>query len=324
MRGAPAVQGFILAFLMVAQAPSLPAPPDPREPTPPASPDTGRASAPQRGRVAVPEEDPNFLALLDRLAERAELYRKRALGFTCREVVIVADYDLDSADFKKSDKKLYDYLFEERPEGTLREVRERLEEEKDGVKRRSTDYEPPVPPAYAWATLFSQANRGRFHFRPSGQEVRAYRLLTRIEFIGIAPNPGGNDISGWSGTVALEARSLNLWSVEAAPSGQSVRLDVEILKYRRAFAIVGVPLASRPHGWQLDVTFGIEVAGLSYPTEQALSMTSLASGSQKMAVEEKTTFRYEDYRFFGVEVPPEELKETEPSAGDPPPSPPPG
>ena len=140
--------------------------------------------------------------------------------------------------------------------------------------------------------------------------VKAYRLLTLIDFIGTSPNPGGTEISGWSGQVALESRSLNLWSVEAAPSGQDVRLEVEINRYRKAFAIAGVPLASRPHGWKLSLTFGIDVKGLAYPTEQVLSMTSLAR-DQKMNVEQKVTFRYEDYRFFGIEVSPEQLKSTE-------------
>ncbi|HZI93892.1 MAG TPA: hypothetical protein VFE84_06585, partial [Patescibacteria group bacterium] len=147
-----------------------------------------------------------------------------------------------------------------------------------------------------------------------------YRLLTLVDFIGTSPNPGGTDIAGWSGQVALESRALNFWSVEAEPSGQSVRLDVEILRYRKAFAIAGVPLASRPHGWHLSVTFGMDVKSLSYPTEQVLSMTSLAR-DQKMNVEHKVTFRYEDYRFFTTSGS-EEFKGTEPTPQQPPPPPP--
>lgn len=261
---------------------------------------------PSRPRVAVPEDDPEFVALLSRLAERAALYRQYALGFTCREVVIEAKYELDSESYRKGDRSTYDYLFEETPAG-LREFREELIPDKDGYKRRSTDFEPDAPPAYTWATLFSKENRGRFHFRPAGQVVKAYRLLTLLDFIGTAPNPGGNNIAGWSGRVAIDQRSLNLWSVEAQPSGQDVRLEVEILRYRRAFAIAGVPLAARPHGVSLALTFGIEVEGLSYPTEQILSRTSLAP-SQKMTLSDKTTFRYEDYRFFEV-TPKETVKE---------------
>ena len=253
-------------------------------------------------KVEVPENDPNFIALMDTLAQRAALYRKRALGFSCREVASVAKYEVESSAYRKSTKTMYDYLFEERPDGTLREVREELIPDKGGFKRRSTDFDPSMPPAYAWATLFARENRARFHFRPEGQVVKGYRLLTIITFIGTSPNPGGEDIAGWSGKVALENRSNNLWSVEAIPTGQTVRLEAEILRYRRAFAIMGVPLASRPHGWGLNVAFGIEVQGLSYPTEQELQMTSLAPDNKKMNVEEKTTFKYEDYRFFGVET----------------------
>lgn len=275
------------------------------------TPAEGSAPPPGRRRVALPEEDPNFMQLMDKLGERAALYRKEALGFTCREVVLSAKYDLESGGYRKGDRTMYDYLFEERPGGALREVREELVKEKDGFKRRSTDFEPKLPPAYAWATLFARENRARFHFRPAGQVVKAYRLLTLIQFIGTSPNPGGTDIAGWSGTVAVEAKTLNLWTIEAQPSGQDVRLEVEVLKYRRAFAIAGVPLAARPHGWKLGVTFGIEVKGLSYPTEQELAMTSLAQ-SQQMVVEEKQTFKYEDYRFFETQTTDEEVKERKP------------
>lgn len=268
-------------------------------------------AAASQAKVALPEDDPNFIALMEKLADRAILYRRRALGFTCREVANVSKYEGDSSIFKKSTKTMYDYLFEEKKDGSLHEVREELIPEKngDGFKRRSTDFKPSVPPAYAWASLFARENRRRFNFRPEGQIVKAYRLLTIITFIGTSPNPGGEDIAGWSGQVALENRSNNLWSVEATPTGQNVRLDAEVLRYRRAFAIMGVPLASRPHGWLLSVAFGIEVQDLSYPTEQELKMTSLTPDN-KMNVEEKTTFRYEDYRFFGVETG-EEVKSAE-------------
>lgn len=290
-----ALLALVLPVLTSAREEPAPGPPDPNAP-----------AIRTRPRVPVPEDDPNFAKLLDRLSERAALYKQRALGFTCREVVIEATYDLDSASYKKGDRTSYDYLFEESSDGGLREFREELVAGKDGAKRRSTDFNPVVPPAYTWATLFSRENRARFHFRPAGQVVKAYRLLTLLDFIGTAPNPGGEDIAGWSGRVAVEARTLNLWSVEAAPSGQDVRLDVEILRYRRAFAIAGVPLAARPHGWSLGLTFGIEVSGLSYPTEQILGRTSLAP-SQKMTLSDKTTFRYEDYRFFTQSIQ-EEMK----------------
>jgi hypothetical protein len=251
---------------------------------------------------------------MERLTERASLYRAKALGFTCREVVITGKYDLETGSYKKGDRTTYEYLFEEREGGGgLRELREELIYDKDGdsFKRKGTDFEPQAPPAYAWAGLFARENRARFHFRPAGQVVKAYRLLTMIQFIGTSPNPGGNDISGWSGTVAVEGKTLNLWSIQAEPSGQDVRLEVEVLKYRRAFAIAGVPLAARPHGWQLEVTFGIEVEGLSYPTEQSVAKTALAP-SQRMVVEEKQTFKYDDYRFFDVGTQEEEVKEKAP------------
>ncbi|MFQ5701552.1 MAG: hypothetical protein ACE5HU_06895 [Acidobacteriota bacterium] len=270
----------------------------------PGGPGAAAAQAPEQTtkRRLLPEQDPNFQRLLERLADRADLYRKSALGFTCREVVLQTKYDIETSGYRKSSRTMYDYLFERRPNGKLRELRERLVDKGNGkIKRRRADFDPPVPPAYMWSSIFARENRGRFHFRPAGQVVRAYRLLNIINFIGTAPNPGGAKISGWSGQVAVDEKTLNLWSVRAEPSGQDVRLEVEIRRYNKAFAIAGVPLASRPHGWRLDVTFGFELKGLSYPTEQVLSMTSL-SRSQRMNVEKKISFRYERYRFFGVGV----------------------
>jgi len=274
---------------------------------------TAQDAPPSRvGRADLPEEDPDFQRMLSELADRADLYRRNARGFTCRETVIEAKYNLNTSDYKKSTRTTYDYLLEEAPGGEITEFRERLEPTKNGeFKRKKADFEPPVPPAYHWAALFSRENRGRFHFRPAGQVVRAYRLLNLVDFIGTAPNPGGTQISGWSGQVAVDAKTLNLWSLTAEPSGQHYRLEVEVLKYRKAFAIAGVPLASRPHGWRLDLTFGLERYGLSFPTEQALSMTSLAADQVSMNVEEKTTFKYEDYLFFDVDAPPGSVTGTE-------------
>lgn len=261
----------------------------------------------------LPEKDPEFLKLLDKLAARAELYRKNTLGFTCREVVLVTTYNVQTTAYRKSESTTYDYLFEQKRHGKLREFRERLVLKGDGTfKRRRAEFDPPLPPAYRWTSIFSRKNRGRFHFRPAGQVVRAYRLLNIINFVGTSPNPGGTEISGWSGQMAIDEKTLNLWSITAEPSGQNVRLEVEIRKYNKAFAIAGIPLASRPHGWELSVTFGLDERGLSYPTEQKLSETSLSRG-QRMNVKYKTTFRYERYRFFGVGV------ESEVTATDPPP-----
>lgn len=262
-----------------------------------------------------PQDEVVFQQLRASLADRADTYKQEALGFTCRETVIEAKYDVETASHKNSKTFNYDYLFEERSGGVLREYRQLLEKTRDGEwKRKRAEFEPPVPPAYLWAELFSRENEGRFNFRPAGQVVRAYRLLTLIQFIGIAPNPGGSKIDGWSGQVAVDARSLNLWSISAEPTGQEVRLEVEVMKYNKAFAIAGVPLAARPHGWHLDVTFGFEREGLSYPTQQVLSMTSLAR-DQEMRVQQKTSFKYEDYRFFVPEVSAEEFLSPPPADG---------
>src|SRR5678816_927036 len=166
----PAISTLAIVSVAVVRASDKPLPPG-------SAPAPSQNADPARRHVVLPEEDPNFVSLLNSLAERAELYHKSALGFSCRENVITAKYDIDSGGFRKSEKIAYDYLFEERPGGSLREVREEVVEKKSGEKTKGTDFEPAAPPAYTWATLFSAANRGRFHFHPAGQVVKAYRLL---------------------------------------------------------------------------------------------------------------------------------------------------
>src|SRR5262245_54586670 len=138
MRRKPVAAGVvIIAMTTLTPAGGTPVADQPSRP-PAATPKTGS----DRARVALPEEDPNFVNLVDALAERASLYRKFALGFTCRENVTTAKYDTDSTNFRKSDKVVYDYLFEEQPGGSLREVREEVVEKKGGEKTKNTDFDP--------------------------------------------------------------------------------------------------------------------------------------------------------------------------------------
>ncbi len=273
-------------------------------------------------------------ALLDRLAERAELYRRYALGFACTESVIRSFYSPEKGEFKRRDREVYDYIFTEK-ESSRELVEDRILIEENGrpVRRTARELDLQIPPPYAWSQIFAASNRGKFLFKPAGKILKSYRLLIQLDFVGAAAVSGGGDIAGWSGRVSVDSETLNIHSIEAEPSGQAARVEAETLKYQRAFAIMGVPLASKPTTRKLEVVFGLGHEGLTYPTESSVEK-SVYVRTGEQGREESTTLRYRDYRFFKVGTQQEEARHApagEPGTGtadpekeSPPPPPPPG
>ncbi|HET9480166.1 MAG TPA: hypothetical protein VFP98_00280, partial [Candidatus Polarisedimenticolia bacterium] len=93
-----------IAAVMIVMTAVVPA----AGPADPAQEPAAQEPAPRREHVVLPEEDPAFVELLQRLADRAALYRKYALGFTCREAVTEAKYEIDSGGYRKSNRTTYD------------------------------------------------------------------------------------------------------------------------------------------------------------------------------------------------------------------------
>lgn len=261
-------------------------------------------------------------AVLERLAAKADQYNRYALGFTCEESVIKSSYNAEQGSFKKRDREVYDYLFERSEStGRLQEVREITEENGRPVRHNARDLSLEIPPSYAWSQIFARQNRGKFQYRLAGRMLKGYRLLLQIDFVGVAAEPGKEDIAGWSGRASVDSGSLNLYLIEAEPSGQAARIDAERLKYQRAFAIMGVPLASRPRSRQLTVLFGLDNEGLTYPAETTLAK-SVYIKTAELGLEEKIQLRYRSYRFFKVGTQEEEARDkpaADPNAAPPPP-----
>jgi hypothetical protein len=273
--------------------------------------------------AATPGEDRELETLLDLLAERAALYRRYALGFNCTESVIRSFYNPERGQFRRRDREVYDYIFTEAEEtGELEEDRVLIEENGKRVRRSSRELELNIPPAYAWFQIFAKENRGRFLFKPAGKILQSYRLLIQLDFVGVAARPGSPGIVGWSGRVSVDSSTLNLHSIVAVPSGQDARVEAETLKYQRAFAIMGVPLASKPRTRKVEVTFGLSHEGLTYPTECTMEKSVYVRTGQQ-GREERVTLRYRDYRFFKVgtqvEDPRDESLTGADEAGTPPP-----
>src|SRR5262245_25704730 len=204
---------------------------------------SARPAAP-KGTEIPDEPPPEESALLEQLAGRAAAYKAYALGFTCEESVIRSYYDAQKGSFKRRQREVYDYLFERSEKsGRLGEVRELIEENGKPTRRSTRYLDLDIPPSYAWSQIFAAENRGKVHFNLAGRVMRGYRLLLQIDFAGWAAEPGKGDISGWSGRASVDSTTLNLYSIEAEPAGQAARVEAERLKYQRAFAIMGVPLA---------------------------------------------------------------------------------
>jgi hypothetical protein len=259
-------------------------------------------------------------ALLEKLASRAEQYRRYALGFTCEESVVRSFYNAEQGKFRRRDREVYDYLFERSEvSGRLGEVRELIEENGRPVRRSVRYLNLDVPPSYAWSQIFSRENRGRFHFKLAGKVLKGYRLLLQIDFTGWAAAPGKEEIAGWSGRASVDSGTLNLHTIEAEPSGQAARLAAERIKFQRAFAIMGIPLAARPRSRTLTVLFGFDHEGLTYPTETAL-VKSVYVSTAEQGVEERIVLRYRSYRFFKVGTQVEEARDRplDPNAAPPP------
>jgi hypothetical protein len=284
----------------------------------------GRALAADPSAPGTPGGD--LESVLERLAAKADQYNRYALGFTCQESVIKSSYNAEQGSFRKRDREVYDYLFERsEATGRLQEVREITEENGRPVRRGTRDLSLEIPPSYAWSQIFARQNRGKFQYRLAGRMLKGYRLLLQIDFVGIAAEPGKADIAGWSGRASVDSGSLNLYLIEAEPSGQAARIDAERLKYQRAFAIMGVPLASRPRSRQLTVLFGLDNEGLTYPAETTVAK-SVYVKSAELGLEEKVQLRYRSYRFFKVGTQEEEARDkpaADPNAPPPPPADPP-
>lgn len=259
--------------------------------------------------AAKDKDATDFNALLDRLADRAEKYRHLATGFTCEESLVRSQYNAEKGTFKKRDREVYDYLLTTNADsGKLEEIREIVEENGKKVRRNERELNLEVPPSYAWSQIFARSNRARFFFRPAGRLVTGYRLLIQIDFAGSAAEPGTADISGWTGRISVDSETLNLVSLQAEPTGQQARIEAERLKYQRAFAIMGVPLASRPKSRQVEVSFAFQNEGLTYPAETTVTKSVYVSTSEQ-GLDEKIQLRYRSYRFFVTGTQEEEARD---------------
>ena len=260
-----------------------------------------------------PKSQLSFEELLDRLTDQSRKYREFALGFSCQESLVKTSYNAERGTFRRRDREVYDYLLTTDEEtGKLAEVRELIEENGKKVRRNERELHLQMPPAYAWSQIFSENNRGRFFFRPAGQLIKGYRLLIQIDFAGSAAAPGEEDIAGWSGRVSVDSETLNLHSVEAVPTGQEARIEAERLKYQRAFAIMGVPLASRPKSRTLSLNFAFLHKGLTYPAVARIHKSVYVSSAEQ-GLERISVLRYRSYRFFKIGTQEEEARD-EPAA----------
>lgn len=258
---------------------------------------------------AMRAEQAELEKLLAALALRAETYEASQLRFVCEETLIRSSFKTGSGRLSDQDVGRFDYLLGRTSSGEIVERRRPLE--KKGSSRWK-DLKLSHPQPYRWTLLFSRHNQQLFNYRLAGQEVVHFRLVTVIEFDAILPFTDGTDITQWSGTAYIDAESLDVLRVEAAPPGQQIRLEAATRDYHQAFRLMGIPLRRRPrvHVHEVDLTY--QKDGLRLPT-LVMTQRYTATNIEERSLHKQVMQIFTDYQLFQVETD-EKLREIRDSA----------
>ncbi|MDQ7006021.1 MAG: hypothetical protein Q9Q40_02190 [Acidobacteriota bacterium] len=237
------------------------------------------------------------------LERKAEAYRQRARGFSCTERIRRTRYGNEGAGKEKADD--YDYLLVEdrAAPGGFRGLRTRPGS--SGRRERRVDL--PFPDPYLWSQIFSPAVRSTLRFQVGQWHTTPWKLAIPLDWISSAPSHSGRRITEWSGTAEVEYRTGNLLKIVARPNFQEDRILAELDRFLTAFRILGFSVAPPPEGLELEVLFGFEHEGQTYPTRVELrTFRQVHRGERRIT--SRRVVEYRDYRFFGtrvqVEVPP--------------------
>jgi hypothetical protein len=248
-----------------------------------------------QGREAQLEE------LLVRLAERAEVYERTALRFSCREEARVTKYSGDETP-KKIEVDDHDYLLENTEKGGLSPYRALLSRNGDETRRREVDPDYPVPEPYAWQLLFRRQRGEVFHFDLVGPEFDPPDLTWVIEFKTLLSYSDGRTIDQWDGVAWVDQDTLDILRVEATPANQAATLEAVAAEYRQSFRVLGMGTKKRPKERRLKVEFGIRREELRFPSRVFFSVRLLDSLAQNGKLKESVALAYDSYVFYGVDT----------------------
>ncbi len=295
----------------------------PTEATPPAA----QPRAVGEAADARPPADPRVLSrTLDRLAQTALFYRASALSFSCDETITASTFNSGGGFRRRSAYDLrYIYTFEDPPTGSspgtfrrLRDYRTRRDEEvapgqePGEVKLESLGLPVAVTRAYSWAFMFQEALQPHYRFELVEEESYLDREVLVISFEPVPPVVAG--FNDWFGRAWIDAETYQVLRVEALQAGDYAQLDA-IDKDR---VTLQVPRDGRLVV-RMEAEFGVEERGVRLPSRVVLtgedfSMRALAFGLPgdissalpEWRLKGRAAFRveqrYENYRFFDVEV----------------------
>ena len=245
--------------------------------------------------------DPGSLPpLLDRLARRALLYEKAALGFSCEETVILGKFEAKSGESKREERTLYNYLYEGNPQSGYQEIRMLVEKNGSPKESRLTDPDLHAPHAYDWALLFTDRHRAHFRFEPAGEELVGFHVARILGFSGSAPFLKGREIEEWSGRVWVDGETGNFVKVEAAPNQQDERLPLQRDQWLRSFRLGAIPIKRQPRGYHYKLSFTVEKLGLTFPGEAETRLFVLTPEGEE-EIRERIAQRFRKYVFFNVQ-----------------------
>jgi hypothetical protein len=179
--------------------------------------------------------DPATLALLADIADR---YRARALGFECRETRRRVRYNEDGEATRERLKRFSLLLAEEGDPASLVELRY-----KPGRTRASARKEGDldVPAAYEWLLLFSRRQQPFFTYSDLGTGDEGGRPTREIAFRGALGFEDGDDVREWEGAVLLDALTHATLEVRADPVNQPERIEALYRRWKRSLKVkVGI------------------------------------------------------------------------------------
>ncbi len=290
-----------LAALFATPAPAAQSPAPPPPPPPPPARKAAPPPEPEPERRKVPDPNAPWGQLPDDLLHVLEAksagYARRALKFSCRETVRVAQYDGGEA--KSESVREYDYLLitdTEAPEG-YRAVR---------TRPGSSDAKPenvtlPFPEPYLWGALFDPRIRSTLRFQVGEWHTTPWKLAIPVAWVSSAPVFDKERVTEWSGTAEIEYRTGNLVRIVARPSLQDEKLSAELQRFLTSLKFMGMSTGSPPVGLELTVDFDDEHDGFTYPSRVEL-VTFQQVGPEQRQTLSRRILHYSEYRFFGAKV----------------------
>ena len=242
--------------------------------------------------------DPSLEAWLERLDAVADLYRDKALSFSCRETIVW------SPSPSTDGRATFDYLYVFNDRTGILEDRRTLPGAggKKGVPRAVTPEEAGVPrylrSGMLWPLIFHRSRWSLHRYSLLGEAEAQGRPAIRIRFD--AKPPYQPDINWWFGTAWVDRETGQLLQVEALDPHQH-QTWLRFQEYLAGGVSRGPYAIER-----VQTEFGVERNGMRFPSLVRIEEAKYGAVGKRPTKRHKTsplmtiTQRFEKYQFFGV------------------------